>query len=472
VNERAIGRVRILEEDFIPHAAEIFAKHPEIRSQMLCVAQYWADEADDAVHANIVYSKRDTPRWPHVCGDRSFSDDEEEEEAQREPPVPIDERCSYCGDFGWVPWDDNNAAIPAFEAFCREDSSQEGEVAETYLPYAIAHRDGEGVRIEVVGRITRPHLEMPEPTASDWGSDARVRALLEAVYAAPSDLAARDVLADALLERGDARGEFIVCSRHGKPTSPIVGRTVLGRLGAVVPEDEVVYRGGFPSAVSVYISEDTLPLVSGAAEWATIETLRFLVDSAEYLGPEMRALRDVGTLSEDGLRALIKHGAALPLARLAVLLNDKGSVDLLRRAPIERLEYLAVDGAAAKPEALDAFLGAKSIGTLEVRSLDPEVVAAWAAAPRRARALSFAEEGPSAEATGFRLSVGEDRARVETIGLAGEVTFPGLVPLLGVLPKTVRVIDVVQNALFAPTEAEIERLGHDTGREVRVTEPG
>jgi uncharacterized protein (TIGR02996 family) len=467
VNERALGRARILENHFVPWAAKGFASHPDIRSQMLCVAQYWADEADDAVHAVIVMSTRDTPRWPHVCDYGDFARDEEL--ARREPPS-AGERCTNCGSFGWPPWDDNGTAIPAFEAFCREGSSQEGEISETYLPYAIARRDGDGVRLEVVGRITRPHLEMPPPAEPDGESDAVVSALLEAVYAAPSDLGVRDVLADALLERGDARGEFIACSRHGKPTDPNVGRAMLGRLGAVVPEGEVVYSRGFPSAVGVYISEDTLPLVEGATEWATIETLRFLAGSVEHLEPAMRALHDVGTLSEGGLYGLIEHGTALPIVRLALRLNGQESVDLLRDVPFERLEHLSVAGAAATPEALDTFLRATSIGSLEVRSLQPEVVASWVAAPRRGRSLSFAEESPSADATGFRFSVGEDHARLEVIGLAGEVAFLGLGPVLAVLPQTVRVIDVVQNALLSPTEAEIERLGQDARRLARVVD--
>jgi hypothetical protein len=43
---------------------------PELSSVMLCVAQYWNDEAED-VHAHVLASSRPTPVWPHVCHDDS-----------------------------------------------------------------------------------------------------------------------------------------------------------------------------------------------------------------------------------------------------------------------------------------------------------------------------------------------------------------------------------------------------------------
>ena len=48
-------------------AAAIFAAYPEVRSVMCGFAQYWADEADDAIHTHLIASNREVPLWPHPC---------------------------------------------------------------------------------------------------------------------------------------------------------------------------------------------------------------------------------------------------------------------------------------------------------------------------------------------------------------------------------------------------------------------
>src|SRR5688500_8073278 len=107
----------------LPLAEAVFKERRDVNSVVLAVAQYWNDEADDAVHASVHYSRRHTPVWPHECG---FFRDEPVEPNQAD-------FCRWCGgpmpghpdNPEWVPWDDNGSAIPAFESYCREECHQD-----------------------------------------------------------------------------------------------------------------------------------------------------------------------------------------------------------------------------------------------------------------------------------------------------------------------------------------------------------
>ncbi|MEQ1736993.1 MAG: hypothetical protein ABL886_11400, partial [Rhodoglobus sp.] len=142
-------------QDLERYAKKLFAVKPEIRSVMMSVAQYWSDEADDAVHAFAVASERATPLWPHVCAETAWNE---------ENPEPIaGELCESCGsDLGYFPCDDNGSSIPVFEPYCHEDGSQEESMADNYTPFAIARRTDDGVAIEFVGTLHRPENQMLE----------------------------------------------------------------------------------------------------------------------------------------------------------------------------------------------------------------------------------------------------------------------------------------------------------------------
>ena len=55
-------------ENFERMAAKLFAHDPAMQSLMMSVAQYWNDEADDAVHAFCVASQRRTPSSAPTAG--------------------------------------------------------------------------------------------------------------------------------------------------------------------------------------------------------------------------------------------------------------------------------------------------------------------------------------------------------------------------------------------------------------------
>lgn len=121
---------------------------------------------------------------------------------------------------------------------------------------------------EVLGAAPRT------PSGSRDGS-----ALLAAIYAEPSDTAARLVYADFLSERGDVRGEFISlqCNRavDAKPSArerallKNHGREWLGALDSGIRKQGLVYRRGFPAEAR----ECASPEQQAEPAWATLEAL-------------------------------------------------------------------------------------------------------------------------------------------------------------------------------------------------------
>lgn len=119
-------------------------------------------------------------------------------------------------------------------------------------------------------------------------------ASLETVFANPTDEGARHVLADALTEQGDVRGEFIalqLLATSGKLTAAqrsrqaaLVkqhGRAWLGRLDDVLQKSGLRFERGFPVAgVLAGLPEARAAEVVGLSEWATFEEL----DAASWRG--------------------------------------------------------------------------------------------------------------------------------------------------------------------------------------------
>src|SRR5262249_54728662 len=52
-----MARRRYIREHLLPIVSQHFQTYERLQSAMLCVAQYWADEADDAVHGRLIVSE-------------------------------------------------------------------------------------------------------------------------------------------------------------------------------------------------------------------------------------------------------------------------------------------------------------------------------------------------------------------------------------------------------------------------------
>jgi hypothetical protein len=53
-------REKLIKLVILPLVKANFDKHPKLNSAVMLVAQYWDDEANDAVHERIIYSRLDT----------------------------------------------------------------------------------------------------------------------------------------------------------------------------------------------------------------------------------------------------------------------------------------------------------------------------------------------------------------------------------------------------------------------------
>lgn len=312
------------------YVANVFAARPEFRSILIAVAQYWADEADDAVHAYAVASERETPLWPHRC---SRYDDN---------VIPIaGESCEYCCDeMEYVPFDDNSTAIIGFESYCHEDGSQEESTASNYLPYALARKTDAGITIEIIGNLIRADGELLAPDqravaeSHARGLDVRATELFALCCAHPRDDGPRRVLADYLLERGDPRGHYMALALADDLDADATAErdallakyrfSWIDPLARVIPEPCARYERGLLAHAEVFVNESALvDELASVPAWASVETLHYLPFSLPLIHPVMVALREVGPLRGDALDVIAKAPRPWAIESMAVWINDE-----------------------------------------------------------------------------------------------------------------------------------------------------
>jgi uncharacterized protein (TIGR02996 family) len=329
-----------LEHEVRPLFQRVFDERPEVQSVLLAVAQYWADEADDAVHGHLVMSARRVPRWPHRCADAAFPGD--------------GDLCSFCcsRDFDdpkarWVSWDENGLAIRCWQAFCAEGATQEEDPNLVGVPVVLGRRHEGGVALDVVTRACRPWLDLPTTSLPTWFLQEDASTPLEpmvvtprpdeeapfraAIAAAPFDDGPRLVFADWLEQRGDPLGEFIALSlaRPRTEAASIRRRALvqvhaeawLGELKACVPPGSADFSRGLLTGASVCFDEQTQALAESPM-WATVEHLDVPETSRLVFSKTMRALTSVSGLRREGLASLpptVTHVACRPAVALAGL---------------------------------------------------------------------------------------------------------------------------------------------------------
>lgn len=157
-----VARRQYLRKHLLPLIAEHFQTFPLLQSAMLCVAQYWADEADDAVHGELIVSELFEPNLAAA----SWGNDEEETPDANVPNTLIKRDYRQGGstvDLYRAGWDDNSGAIPLWAAFAPEEGSQEYErLVEVFAPAVMFYRHGGYEFLP----MRRPHLDGIRP---EWG---------------------------------------------------------------------------------------------------------------------------------------------------------------------------------------------------------------------------------------------------------------------------------------------------------------
>jgi uncharacterized protein (TIGR02996 family) len=159
--EAELARREYLRTKLLPLVTRYFKTYERLQSAMLCVAQYWADEADDAVHGMLVVSELFEPTLEGV---------DAEDESGGDPNLPntfikkkYGEGSSSRVSIWDAGWDDNSGAIPLWAAFASEAGHQEYDHDdEVYTPAVMFYRHG---GYDVLP-MCRPHLDGVRP---EWG---------------------------------------------------------------------------------------------------------------------------------------------------------------------------------------------------------------------------------------------------------------------------------------------------------------
>lgn len=259
-----------------------------------------------------------------------------------------------------------------------------------------AFATGRGARVPPDGL---PALVALLPARSDV-----VDELVARVHAEPDDDGARHVLADALLERGDPRGELIALQlapkRDRRRERQLLRHHLaswLAPLDSVVVAKTAVFERGFLAACAVSCSDEQVgSAVLARPEWATVRELALYARGAGswelpvsplLSAPTMRALRSVRGLRPQALSEL---GPPLPLTSLHVNLFGAFLVPLIERAtpalPALRHLDLGFFGGATVPfaDAIFQLPLVARLATLTVELLSERAKVEWLAAARRA----------------------------------------------------------------------------------------
>lgn len=147
-------RENILRESILPRLEKRFAKYPTLKSAGMFIAQYWCDEAEDAVHLRLFFSVLETPDYKSAFACESGLSD-----PVNLPDLPINTWIFHDEKYGGIPWDDNGITISAFAGFCRDGCHHEMKHEEAYSLYAIFRKNGNAVDVEYWTPMIRPWLD-------------------------------------------------------------------------------------------------------------------------------------------------------------------------------------------------------------------------------------------------------------------------------------------------------------------------
>lgn len=311
-----------------------FAKDPLCQSIMLVVADYHEGDYGDLL-SEIVFSRRNTPLWPHEC----LRAPRRDEQGNQIPCSEVD-RCSCCiltdPDLPYppVPPEEYNRCIAGvcYDRMAIDD----------YEPFAVARRTPAGVEIEELLRLQRPPTRHCYQAAERevWITDPGARALYGELCRTSNDTAVR-LLADYLSERGQPHGELLrleleenldpALEQRRADLRGQVHRAWLAPLSNVLDQDATTFHRGFLRAATVW-QHDSSPgrAEPGAPAWATLQSLE-IVGPASFLDSAMISLREVGTVDGSGLQTISSATAAWAIEDLTVYLQSEAAVEDLTR---------------------------------------------------------------------------------------------------------------------------------------------
>lgn len=215
------------------------------------------------------------------------------------------------------------------------------------------------------------------PAVGKKAARGPVGELNEAVLREPSNEALRSVVADALQEEGDPRGELIALQRDANPTPEKRRRAeqlidahfeqLAGPLSGVITRKHAVFKLGFLAEAKVKPGNPrAVRALIGHSAWATVEALEGPPEVAVH--PIMKALRALTIPKDDELEALCKVGIA-KLKRLSCSLYAEDDASLAALQDCETLPSLRELSVDLEPPQATALLKGTLVRQLEVLHL-------------------------------------------------------------------------------------------------------
>jgi hypothetical protein len=466
-----------------------FETHAQYQSALLCVAQYWDDNADDAVHAFIMAS---TQAIPTV-----FFEVNAQYKNQPNIIYPWKVR-EVVGEF---PWEENLGSIRPFQAFCVEGSAQYNYFP---LPVFAFFRDG---RADCVGEVVRPWLDLPQAGPTSWQRNEAPPFEKTDVTSSPQSRSAEDeahwnayvmaenrplaaqIWADALVARNEPQGLFMsLClaanltaeMRHEKDSLLVThGETWLRELSAVMPLSTARWRHGLLSGGAVHFEQET--------SWMSMLPQFEIFDSL-HLSPtgnlaDMGLMRSLKRLT--GVRH-VSQVAQLPaperLEHLGLLLTESVQLAPSLNMLSLNLKSLCLGIAAGLAgSTIDDFWTAlppcknltlafvPHIGAEEYQALAlPNLDTFW---KQPVEALSVSGASPAGLSAGpcvtWRASAAT-HAELTYHSLATLQSWDFEAQLWPHLPSSVKAIRLVRSACYAPDEVDRARVERASGKTVQL----
>jgi hypothetical protein len=161
-----------IRDHLLPALRPLFARLPALRSACVLVAQYWDDEANDAVHCVIVVSELATPDF--VAASRA------EQEPDDGDPVNLptlhalalwDDGHEFLASSVTpytlkIPWSDNHDAVSLWAAYTTEGGSQLTSGLDAYAPAVLVTREGDDLVAHEPWPMRRAWLDGVRPVWS------------------------------------------------------------------------------------------------------------------------------------------------------------------------------------------------------------------------------------------------------------------------------------------------------------------
>lgn len=156
-------RQAFLEGPFLTYVGAVLDAEPQFNSGLLVVAQYWDDEAVDAVQAQMLWSV-----LPEVDAHAALSEPEREPTSEHEGwdelnrPGDLREGLQIGTEIEpswWQIWDSNGEAITLFACYCEGIGHQAMPWYDIYRPLVRIERTPTGPTLNFVGTKYRPWLD-------------------------------------------------------------------------------------------------------------------------------------------------------------------------------------------------------------------------------------------------------------------------------------------------------------------------